>query len=83
MFCQQLLHSCFSTCMQVYYNSSGQSEQAINVTNFNGIYILVSLRPYAVYSIYVIAVTLINDTGELLERVKSETVNRKTLAGGK
>ena len=69
--------------MQVYYNSSGQSEQAVNVTNFNGTYILVSLRPCTVYSVYVTAVTLINGTGELLEGVKSETVNRRTLAGSK
>ena len=69
--------------MQVHYNSSGQSKQAVNVTNFNGTYTLVSLRLCTVYSVCVTAVTLINGTGELLEGVKSKTVNRRTLAGSK
>ena len=69
--------------MQVHYNSLGQSEQAVNVTNFNDTYTLVSLRPYTVYSVYVTAVTLINGTGELLEGIKSETANIRTLAGSK
>ena len=68
--------------LQVYYNSSVHSEQAVNVTNFTGNYTLDNLRPYTEYSVYVTAVRLIGTTGRPLEGEKSDIVSTRTLAGG-
>jgi len=67
--------------MQVYYNSSDQLVQVVNVTNFTGNYTLDNLTPYTEYSVYVTAVRLIGTTGRSLEGEKSRTVTTRTLAG--
>ena len=73
-------------CVKVYYDNYDydQSEQLINVTNFEftGTYTLDNLRPYSVYSVYVIAVRIIGDTGRPLQGMKSDIVTKRTLAGG-
>ena len=69
---------------QVYYsnNNHDQSVQAVNNTNFDGTYTLNNLIPYTMYSVYVTAVRLIEDTARPLEGMKSITVTGRTLAGG-
>ena len=68
---------------QVYYSSSDQPVQVVNVTNFTGNYTLDNLRPYTEYSVYVTAVRLIGTTGRPLEGEKSDIVTARTLAGSK
>jgi len=68
--------------MQVFYNSSDQPLERVNVTNFTGNYTLDNLRSYTEYSVSVTAVTLIATTGRLLEGEKSRTITARTLAGG-
>ena len=63
----------------MYYHSD-QSENTVNITNFNGTYTLDNLRPFTEYSIYVTAVRLIG--GRLQEGMKSRTLTERTLAGG-
>ena len=63
----------------MYYNSSDQPVQVVNVT---GNYTLDNLRPYTEYSVYVTAVRLIGTTGRSLEGEKSDTITKRTLAGG-
>ena len=66
----------------MYYNTSDQPVQVVNVTNFTGTYTIDKLRPYTEYSVYVTAVRLIGTTGRPLEGEKSDIVTARTLAGG-
>ena len=66
----------------MYYNTSNQLVQVVNVINFTGTYTIDKLRPYTEYSVYVTAVRLIGTTGRPLEGEKSDMVTARTLAGG-
>ena len=79
----KFIDSISMNCVQVYYkrNEHDQSEQVVNVMNFNGTYILDNLTPYTEYSVYVTAVRSIGDTGRPLEGMKTTTLIGRTLAG--
>ena len=65
-----------------YSSEQSENTSTVNLTDFNGTYTLDNLRPYTEYSIYVIAVRLIGDTGRPQEGMRSNTLTERTLAGG-